>query len=349
MEQNSVNAKSRIEYLDPLRILAMLAVIVLHVSCENWNSMNAASFEFQVFSAFNSISRWGVAAFVMISGAIFLNRKIPMKVMLSRYILRLVIAYLFWSIVYSLFISGNSLTGHLSTIVQGHYHMWFIPMMIGLYLCLPFFRAIVRNARITRYFLLLSLAFAFVVPYIVLLVSTFGSEPVKKAVSVLNGPVSDLNLNIVAGYASYFILGYYLNNTDIKKSLRILIYVLGILSFVSVVLLNSLASVKTQSTVGVFSGDFSLNTLLEAAALFLAFKYGKCRSSRPVTYLSKCCFGAYLVHALVIEQTVKLTGLNTLSFYPLLSVPVISLIVFIVSFSVSALINRIPFINKYIV
>ena len=65
----------RILYFDFLRIFATLAVMVLHVAAQNWYSTSVSSFEWQTFNFFNSIVRWGVPIFVMISGALFLNER----------------------------------------------------------------------------------------------------------------------------------------------------------------------------------------------------------------------------------------------------------------------------------
>ena len=57
--------------------------------------------------------------------------------------------------------------------------------------------------------------------------------------------------------------------------------------------------------------------------------------------MSKYSFGAYLVHALIIEQLDKQLGLNTLSFNPVLAVVFITVTVFAVSFGISAVLSRI--------
>ena len=65
----------RILYFDFLRIFATLSVMVLHVTAQNWHGTSVSSFEWQTFNFFNSIVRWGVPIFVMISGALFLNER----------------------------------------------------------------------------------------------------------------------------------------------------------------------------------------------------------------------------------------------------------------------------------
>lgn len=65
----------RIMYLDYLRVFATFGVVILHVSAQNWYVADINSFEWLVFHFFDSVVRWGVPVFVMISGTLFLNKE----------------------------------------------------------------------------------------------------------------------------------------------------------------------------------------------------------------------------------------------------------------------------------
>ncbi|MDO4798577.1 MAG: hypothetical protein Q4A01_11240 [Coriobacteriales bacterium] len=56
------------------------------------------------------------------------------------------------------------LNAAIRELVVGHYHMWYVPMLVGLDLVIPLLRPIARNDRLSRYFIALSLAFAFLLP-----------------------------------------------------------------------------------------------------------------------------------------------------------------------------------------
>ena len=98
---------------------------------------------------------------------------------------------------------------------------------------------------------------------------------------------------------------------------------------------------------GLYSSH-SVNVMCESVAVFVFFKRHFTRESRIIWTLSKYSFGAYLVHAAVIGVIAKL-GLDSLTFNPLFSVPVISVIVFTVSFVISAVMNHIPMLKKYVI
>lgn len=65
---------NRIAYIDWLRSIACFAVVVLHVSGgQEWFSAKEVSFEWTIFNLYDSLVRWCVPIFIMISGALFLN------------------------------------------------------------------------------------------------------------------------------------------------------------------------------------------------------------------------------------------------------------------------------------
>ena len=95
-----------------------------------------------------------------------------------------------------------------------------------------------------------------------------------------------------------------------------------------------------------------MNVLFEVIAVHTFFKYHTFQNEKMnqfVIVLSKFGFGAYLIHTFIIESMAAILHFDTLSMNAWDSVPVISIIVFIVSMSVSALLNHIPVIKKYCV
>ncbi len=351
MRETNGNLKDRTVYFDYLRVIATFAVMILHVSSQNWRNAAVSGFEWGVFNFFDSVVRWSVPVFVMISGALFLDRDIPLRKIYSKYILRMVTSFCVWSVFYSFFEKGTINTKILAAL-QGHYHMWFILMIIGLYMCIPFIKPIAANADRCRYFLLLSFFAAFLVPGVKTLSEDFGSEKFIIGINAISNNVSNLSLNSVMGYVGYFVLGYYLSKAAINKKQRYVIYMLGMLGFAATIVLSLMVSLKNQEPCIQYYGNFTINVLLEALAVFTWFKYKGYSNQRLNAFiqrLAKYSFGAYLLHTFVLEQLNERLGLNTLSFNPILSVIFISIIVAVVSFGVSAILNHIPVVKKYAV
>lgn len=67
------NTNERIVYLDVLRTVATLAVILLHLSATGYKAAPQGSAAQVICWCYNFLSRFAVPVFVMISGAIFLN------------------------------------------------------------------------------------------------------------------------------------------------------------------------------------------------------------------------------------------------------------------------------------
>ena len=128
-------SKNRIEYFDGLRAFATIAVIMLHVCAANWYARPVTSSSWIVCSAYDSIVRWCVPCFIMISGALFLDKKINLKRLYSKNIFRIVVAFVFWSAIYT-FVPGliTPEESKLLSFFEGHYHMWFLFTIIGLYI-----------------------------------------------------------------------------------------------------------------------------------------------------------------------------------------------------------------------
>ena len=350
--------KERVLYFDYLRVFAMLAVIVLHIATQNWENGDVYGFQWNVLNFYDSLVRWGVPVFVMISGALFLGRKVEIKKLYTKNISRLAVAFIVWSVFYALWLplSKLVLTGEntlslntiASEIITGAYHMWFIPMIIGLYVCLPIIKQFTENKKVTEYYLLFSFIFAFAVPEILNIIKDFFGFQIIESFSKL---LSDMHLDMLLGYSFYFVLGYYLSNKEFTKKQRGALYLSGVSGFIITVLLTALASRKTGSAVETYYLNFNVNVLFEAVAVFVLFKqmnFKNKKINRLMFNFSKYSFGAYLVHIFVISLLIAV-GINTSIVNPLLSVPLVSFIVIVASFLISFIINKIPFINKWVV
>lgn len=230
--------------------------------------------------------------------------------------------------------------------------MWFILMIVGVYMCIPFIRVITWSDFRIKYFLVLSFVFAFVFPEIFTLTKDFGNDLIINASNAVSSDVNNMNMQMVFGYTCYFILGYYLDNKELNRQQRFIIYTLGIVGFVFTIVMDMIVALKTQTYCSNYYGDFNVNILFESISVFTVFKYQtfeKEKINAIIRKMSKFSFGAYCVHALIIEQLNVRLGLNTLSFNSVFSVLSIGAIVFVASFSISAILNNIPIIKKYIV
>lgn len=353
----------RTSYYDHLRIFATIAVMMLHTAASNWGKVDVNGKDWFVFNFYESIVRWGVPVFVMISGALFLSKmEVPIKIIYKKYVLRMLIAFIVWNFIYYIGVSdpkgnlmGLFLPGKFNrciSIISSHYHLWFIPMIAGIYICLPIIKKIAEDEKISNYFLAISFVFWFLLPQIKQMTADFGGEKTISIVNAFYGNISNMNMSLVCSYVFYFILGYKLSRYKFNTKQKIVVCILGVLGFAFTIIVDLVMALKTQTAVQTYYSNSCINVLFEAVAVFVLFKYVPFRQNnwykKVVVNFSKWSFGAYLIHALVLETLIHY-GINTLKWNSVIATPIVVLMVFIISFFVSAVLNNIPVIRKYIV
>lgn len=340
----------RTAYFDWLRVTAALAVIMIHVCAQHWYDTDVNGTAWRSFNVLDSLASCAVPVFVMISGALFLNRDIPLSKILSKYCLRLLTAYVGWSLIYAL-AAEKGLLPTLARMLRSSHHMWFIPMIMGLYLCIPFFKALVEEEKRLRYFLLLAGIFAFLIPGISDLAEDFAPSPFGTLCRDANTFIKSMKLQFVMGYSAFFLGGWYLDRLSLNRKQRGGVYLLGLLGWAATMLFNAASARAAGQASAKYLDNFAPGILAEAVAVFTWFKYHIPGEKRNVLVekLAKYSFGAYLVHVLVLEQLDKQLGLNTLSFHPALSVPAVWACVAVLSFGISAILHQIPLVKKYLV
>lgn len=351
----------RIVYFDYLRVISTIAVVVLHVAAQNWKDVDVQSTQWAVMNVYDSLVRWAVPVFVMISGALFLSKELSVERILKKNVSHLAIIYVLWSAFYAVsgilgeyvFRNGDPITlkAVIRETIVGEYHMWFIPMIIGLYLCTPILKQLVRNRKMAEYFLVLSLFFTVLFPWCVHLVEDFVGGPIASGVGYLDQLMNTMQMDFVLGYAFYFVLGHWLHQKQLTRKQCSVIYLLGIAGALSTILLTMWISYKTMQGLQTYYGNFSVNVFVQALAIFVWFKQRPLKNekaNRVAAVLSKYSFGVYLSHAFVIWVFMAV-GLNTLSFSPIISIPVLVICIFAGSLLISYILNKIPFVNRWIV
>ena len=350
--------KERIIYLDVLRVLAIFAVILLHVSALKWNNTDVSSFNWQVYNIYDSIVRFCVPVFIMISGALFLEESKEIKIgrLYKHNIARLIIAFIFWSLCYACFnlfqdivvnkvsIDRNLFINFIKEILYGHYHLDFLFIIGGLYLVVPLLRKISIDKKMCEYFILLSFIFCYMINIIsyIPIINTFVTTIQAK-----------MNINLVLGYTGYFMIGHYLHKYNIKPNTKRLIYLLAILSLIGTIVISSIWAVKTGILNQKLYGYLLPNTFFVSIAVFIfvkekinkiQFKEKSLKIIQKIAYLT---FGIYLVHDFFNIILPKI-GLSPTMFNPILSIPIMSVIIFVCSFLVVLIISKIKFLNKYV-
>ena len=147
----------RKNYFDLLRVISSFAVVVIHVTSAAMNTTEVSSQTYMANALLNSIMRWAVPVFFMISGALFLDpkREVTTKKLFTKIIPHIVICIIIWGGIYSILdqylygtLSVKSILIALYGIITGNtgYHLWFLYDILMLYIAVPIFRLITCNA-----------------------------------------------------------------------------------------------------------------------------------------------------------------------------------------------------------
>lgn len=331
----------RLHYLDSLKVLAAFCVVFIHSASVAWSESDIYSF--LVLNLYEGLIRWCVPVFAMISGAIFIRKDMTIHELFSKYIFRIFTAFIFWSAFYALihYHINEDFDMAVTLFIAGYFHMWFLPMIMALYAVVPFMKLIAKSESLTKYFLVLSFIAFLAFPQTInttLLFSGFYGD----VLSQLSGR---FYFSLAGGFTGYFLLGYVLSVIEIDTRLEKIIYALGIAGFIMTVVFSLIASIIMDKPDQRFYDAMNIHIMLESAAIFVYFRMHDL-SSEFLSRISRYSLGAYLVHAEVIRQA---RIMNLFSFCPLISIPVMSAVILIISFAISALLNHIPIVRKYIV
>ena len=257
----TINGKNRIFYLDQIRALAILLVILCHVVRQYCQIRPAGSLGWCASAIFIDIGIIGVPLFLMISGALLLNKDYDLPNFLKRRFSRILIPFIFWALLLPIFkiICFSYSNSYITLFFSDDY--WFVWMLIGVYLILPIINSFIKQYHIkgVEYFLIIWL--------ITIILNTFGLYPFHK-----------LELSYFAGFVGYLVLGYYLANKEFKLSDKKIIWI-SLILFVLFTAIN-IRYTLTQSEIGLIKNT-ALNyyhyetivVLLQSIGLFLIIEY----------------------------------------------------------------------------
>ena len=346
-------AAKRVIYFDILRIAAIFAVVAVHLSAQHWLDVDVSSRAWFAFNLYCTTGKWSVPIFVMISGALVLGRNISIRTIIKKNVARIATVFLSWSGCYALVdlvFRHAPLSVVLSQLITGHYHLWFLYMIVGLYLLIPLLRPIVQNETLTHYFLLLALVFTFLLPQLALFTSFVSYE----ASTVIRTVIMYSYCFFPLGFTVYFVGGYYLSRRSFSHREEIVLYCVGVAALLFSIIAPAALSRAQGAANPTFYSYNDLNVLCTSVPIFvfakqhLVFPRMGERAYALLRKMSKYSFGVYLVHPMVIEL-LQHFGIDTFSCNAFFSVPLLAIFVFTASTAISALLNRIPIINKYFV
>ena len=346
--------ENNIEWLDSLRALAIIGVLMIHISSPVVKmSFGGNMLYWWIGNIVNSTIRFAVPVFLMISGATMLNREYKLGEFYKKRVTRVLVPLLFWMVVYWIFrwftLSSSIQPHDFGSIISWGVdlfltegiskHFWYVYMILFIYLAVPFLGMFVR--KLSSWSLLFLLA----------------------AWVLLCGVSSNFSLNMYGWsgdylskffgyflYSGYLVLGYYISKyTIVSRNIRLT----ALLVFIGTIAVSTFFAFYESSKAGrldttVYS-YLNLNTIVQSAAIFLSLKNTSIRNSivlRMQKTVSDYSFGIYLVHILVIGIFFQ-NGIFWTMANPLISLPALVVLTLLTSMTVIFILRKIPF-GKYI-
>lgn len=151
------------------------------------------------------------------------------------------------------------------------------------------------------------------------------------------------------GYSCYMMIGYYFANINVNEyNPKIMLLIFFVSSFLCA-LAGQIQSLHTGIACETLHSCFSITSFFEAISLFLFFKnvdWNVSIKSKSVIYtLSGLTFGVYLIHPFIINHINVILNINLLV-NTILAIPLYTIIIVIVSFLVTFIMNKIPLIKN---
>lgn len=317
-------------WLDFVKFIAISMMIAVHCT-DNVTPTERSEAWYNLWGSFyGSFMRPAIPLFVMVTGALLLPVKENISTFYTKRLTRLVIPFIVWSVLYNLFPWITGLLGLSPTIINDFFawaepdqsfsgalhnilmipfnfsmlavQMWYVYLLIGLYLYMPFFSAWVKQASVKEQKIFLTLWFiSLFIPYL--------REYLTKD---LWGTCSWNEFGLLyyfAGFNGYLLLGYYIKNNDINFSWGKLA-VIGIPSFIigyciTFLGFKSITAIPGQPAelVELFFTYCSPNVLLMTLPIFLVIKKNHFKSvtiRRFAINISTCTLGIWMSHYLFL-------------------------------------------------
>jgi surface polysaccharide O-acyltransferase-like enzyme len=338
-------------WIDLIRVVAVFLVVVVHVSGQltsEWAEI--PNDQWMIANVYGSLGRVSVPLFFMISGYLLMPRSEDLRTFCTKRMPKVLIPFVAWSLIYLLYYCQShtctaSRVSDLLLFEGAYYHLWFLYSLIGIYLILPVFRLITRpdtDRQILWYFILLWLVF----------------PPGLGIAERFWGLKINLSAPMARGFVGFFVFGYLLGGATLSRGRIVLSMLIGLLGLLATFTGTYLLTSSSGQFDGFFYEFVSLNVILASGAAFLLLR--RMAEAKPFMALSVhavtralavSTFGIYLVHVIVIEMLsdwIPFLHINPFMGNAIWSVPLVSVVVFLISFLIVRILQKIPLLKSIV-
>jgi len=303
----------RLLYLDVLRALSILGVILIHIIGASFHYWEKGSLVWTVFISTDQLFRFSVPLFVFISGFTLYakyNNNFNFWKFYKKRIVRILPWYVVWSLVIYLYIHFTVVPGFVNyptwkLILLGKvdYHLYFVSMIIQLYLLFPLLLWIFKKFKL--YFVLL----LFILEAALYTALTLDGQ---KIIHLPWRLYEQQQYLFFGTWIFYFVFGFWVSSKNIVQASNFRkhrhIFLLLATAILAYAIYNSLQLITATTDTNVATRSTRIPILLYSTLfIFSAFLYLEILLKineyllKVILYFANLSFLVYLTHTLVIR------------------------------------------------
>jgi len=350
---DNITKNNRLLWVDITRIIAIIAVVAIHVEDSfifSWNRIPLT--DWWASNIYNGFIRFPVPIFIILSGYLLLDKQEDDKIFFSKRFSKVVIPLVGWSMIYWVFTHEyNVYSLFTATFVQRlladdiFFHLYFLYIIIGLYLITPLLRRILVHASTydLRYYFVLWLFFA----------------PISRILGLFGYNIG-ISLGAVSLNLGLFLIGYIIKKTRITDKTVFLSGLLVTVSIVITIVGTYFFTSKSGDVRSSINSLFVITSVTYAIGLFIIIRaifsrFSLSAGSKSGNLISACgraTMGIYLVHPMLLYVIVHgVSGIHLLSvtvLSPILSIPLVTFLLVFSSLIIVLILQKIPLLRMIV-
>ena len=327
-------------WVDLIRVIGSFLVVMAHLH------YTAAEGTY-IYHFYYALSRIAVPLFFLVSGFLLLSKQEPIGDFFKKRAWKIFFPFIIWSLIYMALAGVFSesmpwlelLQRTVMSVIRSPRadHLWFLYALMGLYLATPVLRLFVANAKDS------DLLYFIAVWIIAVPVTDFFADYTRLRVGI--------EWKMFTGYIGYFVLGYYLGRREYTR------LQLGLIAAACIFSLGFTwagihVAKHTDPYVDYFETYLSLNVIVMAATGFVLLSRVPVSDAwqRFIAPQSRASFGIYLIHILVLGRMMVVSPFKELyqNAAAIWVMPLLTLVAYAVSFALTFLLQKIPFVRSIV-
>lgn len=327
-----INMK-KLFWVDVIKSVSAVCVVLIHVSANSvyrWGEISLASWQYA--NILNSLSRMSVLLFLMLSGALLLNKKDTLSKFYSKKAVRILLPWFFWGSIIFIFFNQNKQT--IQEIFLGGF--WYMPLIAGLYFITPLLRVYLSKAK--KY----DISFYLICWFIVVSV-------IPTLFAVLFDKI--ITYPLIVSYSGVYVGGYLisLKNKLSQRNISYISLIFGINIFVIAFGTYQLTTLDNQLS-EVLYAFLSMPVIFSSFCAFVLLKHffsglklkTHSKTKKLISLISQHSLGIFLIHGTILKQLLEY------QLFPNNFILTTTLITLMTSLLLLSLLSKIPLLKHFI-